>query len=104
MIRVTVLFPNKPGAKFDFDYYIERHVKPEDEKLRQLGLVKSEIDKGVGGMTAGSLPPYVTIGHLIFNSMEDLQRANAARSGEPTAEVHKFTNIEPQIQISEIIT
>ena len=57
MIRVTALYPNKPDAKFDFDYYLNKHAKMFVEKLAPFGLVKAEIDKGIGGMQAGSPPP-----------------------------------------------
>ena len=103
MIRVTVLYPNKPGAKFDYDYYINKHMKMANEKFGPMGLVKSEVDKGVGGMGAGSPPPYLTLGHLIFNSIEDLLKANEAHGGELAADIPNFTNVEPQFQISEIV-
>ena len=103
MIRVTVLYPNKPGAKFDYDYYINKHMKMVNEKFGPMGLVKSEVDKGVGGMGAGSPPPYVALGHMVFNSIEDFQKANAAHGGDLAADIPNFTNIEPQFQISEIV-
>ncbi len=104
MIRVTVLYPNKPDAKFNHDYYANQHVKMVNEKLTPMGLVKGEIDKGIGGIPAGSPPPYVVLGHMIFNSIEDFQKAFGAHGDEITADVPNYTNIEPQIQISEIVT
>ena len=26
MIKVSVLYPNRPTARFDMDYYVKRHV------------------------------------------------------------------------------
>ena len=103
MIRVTVLYPNTPGAKFDFDYYINKHMKLVKEKFGPMGLVKTEVDKGVSGMGAGTPPPYVNLGYMVFNSIEDLVKANEAHGGELGADVPNFTNIEPQFQISEIV-
>jgi uncharacterized protein (TIGR02118 family) len=103
MIRVTVLYPNKPGAKFNYAYYANQHMKMENEKFGPMGLVKSEIDKGIGGMGAGAQPPYVAIGHLVFNSIEDFQKAHATHGGDLAADIPNFTNIEPQFQISEIV-
>lgn len=103
MIRVTVLYPNKPGAKFDYAYYTNHHMKMVNEKFGPMGLVKSEVDKGVGGMAAGSPPPYVALGHMVFNSIEDFLKANAAHGGELAVDIPNFTNIEPQFQISEIV-
>lgn len=104
MIRVTVLYPHKPEGKFDHAYYANQHMKMVNEKLGPMGLVKSEIDKGVGGASAGSPPPYVALGHLVFNSIEDFQKAFAAHGEEIMSDTPNYTDIEPQIQISEIVT
>lgn len=103
MIRVTVLYPNKPDAKFDHDYYVNKHVKMANEKLASMGLVKAEVDKGIGGLQPGSPPPYVTIAYMVFNSIEDFQKALGVHGDELMADVPNFTNIEPQMQISEIV-
>jgi uncharacterized protein (TIGR02118 family) len=103
MIRVSVLYPNKPGAKFDYAYYEKKHIKMVSEKLGPMGLVKVEIDKGISGMPPGSQPPYLTVGYLVFNSMKDLQKAFVPLGGELHDDIPNFTNVEPQIQINEII-
>ena len=74
------------------------------EKPGPMGLVKGEIDKGIGGATAGSPPPYVAMGHMVFNSIDDFQKAFAVHGNEIMADVPNYTNIEPQIQISEMVT
>ena len=48
MIRVTVMYPNETGKKFDMDYYLTKHRPMVHEKLDSVGLVKTEIDKGIG--------------------------------------------------------
>ena len=104
MIRVTVLYPNKLGGKFDHAYYAERHMKLVNEKLGPMGLVKTEIDMGVAGVPPGSSAPYVALGHLIFNSIEDFQKGFAAHGEELGSDRSNYTDIEPQVQISEIVT
>ena len=103
MIRATVLYPNKPDAKFDLDYYVNKHMKMVSEKFAPFGLVKAEVEKGIGGMQAGSPPPYVAMGSTVFNSIDDLQRASMAHANELMADLPNFTNIEPQMQVSEIV-
>jgi uncharacterized protein (TIGR02118 family) len=103
MIRVAVLYPNKPGAKFDYTYYAKKHMKLVQEKLRQMGLVKIEIDKGISGMPSGTPSPYITVGYLVFSSMDDLQKASVPIGGELHDDIPNFTNVEPQVQVSEII-
>ena len=103
MIRVTALYPNKPGGKFDFDYYINKHMKVVKDKFGPMGLVKTEVDKGLAGGAPGAPAPYVAIGQLIFNSSEDFQKCEAAHGGNLKADVTNFTNIDPQFQVSEIV-
>ena len=33
MIKVSVFYPNKPGARFDFDYYTATHLPLVRDKL-----------------------------------------------------------------------
>ena len=47
MIRVTVLYPNESGKKFDMDYYTHKHMKLVSERLKTFGVVRTEVDKGV---------------------------------------------------------
>ena len=103
MIKVTVLYPNTPGAKFDYDYYLNKHMKLVEEKFGPMGLVKTEVDKGLGGRGPGVPPPYVNLGHMVFNSIEDFQKAEAAHGKDLGADIANFTNIEPQFQVSEIV-
>ena len=36
MLRCTGLYPNKEGAKFDFDYYLAKHI-PRRTRFRAVG-------------------------------------------------------------------
>jgi uncharacterized protein (TIGR02118 family) len=101
LIRVAVMYPNKTGATFDDAYYANKHMKLVVKKLKPLGLVKVEIDKGVSGMPPGSKPPYLTVGYLIFNTMEELQKSNSLITGELANDIPNFTNVQPLVQISE---
>jgi uncharacterized protein (TIGR02118 family) len=103
MIRATVMYPNKPGAKFDFDYYTTKHMKLVKEKFGPMGLVKTEAEKGLAGGAPGAPAPYVAIGHMVFNSVDDFLKAEQTHGGAISADVPNFTNIEPQFQISEIV-
>jgi uncharacterized protein (TIGR02118 family) len=95
MIRVSVLYP-RPG-KFDFDYYANKHMKLVHQLLDPYGLVKSEVDKGAADA------PYLAIGHLIFNTIEDMQKGLQAHDPKLAADLVNFTDIQPQFQVSEIL-
>ena len=95
MIRVSVMYPK--GGKFDYDYYINNHMKLVHKLLDPFGLVKSEVDKGVGDS------PFAAIGHLVFNKMEDMQKGLEAHDPALAADMVNYTDAQPQFQVSEII-
>ena len=53
MIRVSVLYPNEQGKKFDHDYFVNKHMKLVRERLTSFGLVRTEVDKGKAGGAPG---------------------------------------------------
>ena len=95
MIRVSVLYP-RPG-KFDFEYYAKEHMKIVHRLLDPFGLVESEVNKGVESA------PYLAVGHLVFKTIEDMQRGLEAHDPELAADMVNFTDIQPQFQVSEIL-
>jgi uncharacterized protein (TIGR02118 family) len=95
MIRISVMYSK--GGKFDFDYYVNTHMKLVHKLLDPFGLVKSEVDKGIGDV------PCIAIGHLIFKTAENMQKGLQAHDPELAADLVNFTDIKPQFQISEII-
>jgi uncharacterized protein (TIGR02118 family) len=102
MVRVSVLYPNESGKKFDLQYYEKKHMALVEERLRSFGLVRTEVDKGVGGGAPGSPAPYVCIGHVYFNSLEGFQNGMGVHGKEIMGDIPNYTDIAPQIQISEI--
>ncbi len=104
MIRMTVLYPNTPGAKFDLEYYTTVHMPLVEDRLKPLGLIRTEICKGVAGRPPDDVPPpYVTMGYLYFNSLEECQNGFAVHGKELIDHIRAYTDIEPQFQISEIV-
>ena len=103
MIRVSVLYPHKEGGKFDHDYYAQKHMPLVKARLGGLGLVRLEIDKGLAGGAPDAPAPFVCIGHLYFNALADFQKAMGAHGAEFMADVPNYTNLAPQVQISEIV-
>ena len=103
MIRVTVLFPRTSDSHFDMDYYLSKHVPMTTEKLQSLGFpVEAEVDQSVGTLT-GEPAPYAAIGYLLFEKMEDLQKGLATHGAEIMADIPNFTNVQPQIQVGNIV-
>jgi uncharacterized protein (TIGR02118 family) len=85
------------GGKFDFDYYGKTHMQLVHKLLDPFRLVQTEINKGVGDS------PFMAVGHLVFNTMEDMQKGLQAHDPELAADVVNFTDVKPQFQVSEIL-
>jgi uncharacterized protein (TIGR02118 family) len=93
MIRVSVLYPSAEGSTFDHDYYKNTHV-PLAASTWGVG---AEIDKGVNG-------PYVAGVHFFFETMDQFQAAMRNEGTQAVmADVANYTNIQPVMQISEVV-
>jgi uncharacterized protein (TIGR02118 family) len=103
MIRVSVLYPRKDGARFDHDYYARKHLPMVAELLRGFGLARYEVDKGIAGGAPGAPAPFVAACHLYFNAPGDFPKGVAAHGKEIMGDIPNYTDIAPQIQISEIV-
>ncbi len=103
MIRVSVLYPNEPGARFDHQYYATTHVQLLNETLATAGLVRVEIDRGVAGGSEESPAPYIAVGHLVFESVEAFGSAMTAHGDALAADMPNYTDLKPSVQISEIL-
>ena len=57
MIRVSVLYPNSPGATFDMPYYIDSHMLTLVKGKLGAALKRIEIDHGLGGGMPGVPAP-----------------------------------------------
>ena len=103
MIRVSVLYPYKEGARFDHDYYIQQHMLLVKNSLDRFGLVRMETDKGVAGDEPHHPPPFVCIGHLYFTSLSDFHTAMEAEGETLMADIPNYTDLTPRVQVSEIV-
>jgi uncharacterized protein (TIGR02118 family) len=103
MLRVCVMYPAEEGKTFNHDYYANKHMAMVRERWGSMGLVRIEVDKGVAGGKPGAPAQYIAVGHVIFRSLEDYQKAAKAHGKELFDDVPNFTNIAPQVQLSEII-
>ncbi len=101
MVKVSVMYPNSPEAKFDIDYYCNNHVPMVMELLGD-ALKGGAVDSGLAGGTPGEEPAFIAMGHLKFESVESFQNSFGPNAEKLLADLPNFTNTKPQIQISEI--
>jgi uncharacterized protein (TIGR02118 family) len=101
MIKVSVLYPNRPGAKFDMTYYCEKHIPMVQQKLGA-ACKRVAVEHGTAGMSPGSPPAFIAMGHLYCDSVPAFQTAFAPHAQTIMADIANYTDIEPTIQISDV--
>ena len=99
MQRVTVLYANKDGATFNFDYYTKKHVP------WVAGLVgnKIEVRRGISSVSGGAAS-FVCVATIFINSMEEFQALFATHGRAILADIPNYTNIQPTVQFDEVLT
>lgn len=102
MIKVSVLYPNAEGKNFDIDYYCNTHLPLVGELLGD-ALKGATAEKGLGGGTPGSEAPFACTGNMYFDKIEDFQNSFGPNAEKIMGDLPNFTNIEPVVQISEVV-
>jgi len=104
MICLTIVYPWKDGATFDFDYYQARHAALVADVLGDK-FDRIEIRKGIVAAD-GSAPPYVCVASIwlrgSITSKEDFADLLGGREPELAKDVANFTNLTPVIQYDEV--
>ena len=101
MIKVSILYPNKPGSRFDMSYYINTHI-PLATRLLAKGLRKTEVDAGLQGMRPGEPPAFFGGCQFYFDSVEAFMEASSPVTAELMADVLRYTDVAPIIQLNEV--
>src|SRR5262249_51221866 len=101
MIKVSVFYADREGAKFDMDYYCRSHIPMVRQKLGA-ACKNAAVEQGIGGATPGSRPGFIAMGHLYFDSVEAFQTAFGPHSQAIMADILNYTDIQPTIQISDV--
>lgn len=101
MIRVTVLYPNGEGARFDNKYYLDQHMPMVKKKLGA-ACKRVAVEQGMSGAEPGSKPPNFAICQLDFESVDAFQSAFAPHAGEILGDIPNYTSVQPTIQVSEV--
>jgi uncharacterized protein (TIGR02118 family) len=102
VIKVSVMYPDGPGARFDHEYYRNKHM-PLIKRRMGAALRYYTVDKGLSGGTPKTLPTYVGMCHLLCDSLESYHAAFDPHAEELFGDLRHFTDQTPVVQISEVI-
>ena len=101
VIKVSVLYPNTAGCKFDMEYYLTRHMPMVQQKLGP-ACKRMAVEEGIAGGAPGTPATYIAMGHLYFDSTDTFQTAFAPHAQSILADIPNYTDTQPTIQISEV--
>ena len=62
-----------------------------------------EVDKGIAGRTPDEPIPYLAIGYLYFDKLSDYQESFGPNAKKILDDIPNYTNIQPAVQISEVL-
>ncbi len=101
-IKVSIFYPEGKDKTFDMDYYIHKHIP------MVLGLIGDDvklgaIEKGISGNKSDTSPAYKMMSHLYFDSMDAFERSFRPNEEEIMKDMANYTNIEPVVQVSEVV-
>src|SRR3982751_3263499 len=100
MIKVSVMYPNTPGARFNHEYYRDKHMPLVKARMGD-DCVSYTIDKGLAGGAPGSPAVYVGMCHIFCESVESFQRGFGPHTKEIMADIANYTDQSTVIQISD---
>lgn len=99
-IALQVIYPIIDGSKFDFDYYTKTHI-PMVATIVGAHIQSNLITKGLAG-GPDTPPGFHLIATHVFKDQQSFD-AGMAVAGPVLADISNFTNVQPQMLISEVL-
>jgi uncharacterized protein (TIGR02118 family) len=102
MIKVSVMYPNKPGARFNHEYYKDNHMPLVKARMGDACKYYT-VDKGLAGGAPDAPATYVGMCHIFSDSVEAFQAGFGPHAKEIMGDIPNYTDLAPVIQISEVV-
>jgi uncharacterized protein (TIGR02118 family) len=104
MIKISILYPNTLGARFDMDYYVDKHMPNSIELLStHPGFKGVSVERGLGGAVPGVDAAYIAMCHFHFDSFESFMAAFSPNAATLQADIPNYTDVAPIIQVNEVL-
>jgi uncharacterized protein (TIGR02118 family) len=101
MFCISVAYPKKDDGTFDFTYYATKHI-PMVVRFLGTNAVRAEIRKGVASPD-GSAASFVCLANIWIKSVEEFQATLAQYGKEIMGDIPNYTNIQPILQVDEVV-
>ena len=103
MVKISILYPNTDGSRFDMGYYLNTHMPMSIERLGAAeGFIGVTVEEGVSGPEPGSAPAYVAMCDFTFESVDAFMTAFMPHAELLQGDIPNYTDIDPVIQINEV--
>ena len=102
MIKVSVMYPHQPNARFDHAYYRDKHMPLVQARMGDACRFYT-VDKGLAGGGAGEAPTYVAMCHIYSDSIDAFNAGFGPHAKEILGDIPKYTDLTPVMQISEVV-
>ncbi len=103
MIKVSFLYANEPDKKFDLGYFTGTHMPLVHQRLDSMGLLRSEVESGVSSADPTAPAPFIAVANLYFNTADEVHEGFKTHGRELMGDTANYTDIRPQVQISELV-
>jgi len=97
---LTILYPNEPNVRFDFDYYKNHHM-PLFLGLFGNLIKRVELRKGIMSPTADKLP-YIATLNIWFEDEKAFMEGDEKHRATLLPDVKNYTNVLPIIQEDDV--
>jgi uncharacterized protein (TIGR02118 family) len=95
---MTVLYPNKEGATFDFDYYMHTHIPFANGLLGR----QFKVAKGIASIEGGP-PMYLCSARMEVGTMEEFLPVLSDHAEAIMNDFPNYTNVYPVILFEEML-
>ena len=102
MIKVSVMYANTAEARFNHEYYRDKHMPLVKARMGD-SCKYYTVDKGLAGGTPGTPATYVVMCNIFCDSVDAFQSGFGPHAQEIMADIPNYTDLSPVIQISEVV-
>ncbi|HEY4903834.1 MAG TPA: EthD family reductase [Candidatus Sulfotelmatobacter sp.] len=104
MTKISILYPNNKGSRFDMRYYIDTHMPLSIKLLSAHSAFKGvSVERGIRGVEPGTDAAFVAMCHFLFDSVEDFMAAFLPHAATLQGDIPNYTDVQPVIQVNEVL-